>query len=105
MLSECQRLRKKAEAMGLPTDLTGEHFCMRRSAGIDDLQAFKRETLLDILSGDYAYTDECFRKVNLASERLARRNVRRLLVPERKEPGPVRRVGGGVEAVAAVGSN
>jgi hypothetical protein len=76
MLSECQRLRKKAEAMGLPTDLTGEHFCVRRSAGIEDLQSFKRETLLDILSGDYAYTDECFRKTNAAGERLARRNLR-----------------------------
>lgn len=104
MLSECQRLRKKVEGMGLPTDLTGEHFCLMRSAGESGLKTFKRETLLDILSGDYAYTDECFRKANAASERLARKNLGRLLVPQKAVPGagavvrPASRIGAAVSA-------
>jgi radical SAM superfamily enzyme YgiQ (UPF0313 family) len=102
MLSECQRLRRKVEAMGLPTDLAGEHFCLMRSAGESDLHSFKRETLLDILSGDYAYTDECFRKTNAASERLARKNLRQLLAPPKAAPRTSATAGAGVRPASRI---
>jgi radical SAM superfamily enzyme YgiQ (UPF0313 family) len=105
MLVECQRLRKKVESLGMPTDLAGEHFCLMRSAGESDLKLFKRETLLDILSGDYAYTDECFRKVNVASERLARRNLRQLLAVPKAPPCAASRLANRLKTAAPAGSN
>lgn len=75
-LAECQKLRRRVEEMGLPTDLTDEHFMMMRAVGETDTARFKRETLLDILSGNYEYLDDCYSKMNAMSERLAGENRR-----------------------------
>jgi len=60
--------------MGIPTDLSDEHFLMLRAAGyegLDGAKAFKRETLLDIISCDYRQVGEISRKINADSMRLA----------------------------------
>jgi radical SAM superfamily enzyme YgiQ (UPF0313 family) len=75
ILLECQRLRERVEALGIPTDLTDEHFAVMRAIGIRDVHRFKRETLLDILSGDYENLDACYAQMNLASRRLAAENA------------------------------
>jgi hypothetical protein len=79
MLMECQRLRERVEAMGFSTDLTDEHFAVMRAVGIDDVPQFKRETLLDILSGDYEYLDACYTRLNQSSKQLAAENARALV--------------------------
>lgn len=75
MLKECQRLRERVEAMGIPTDLTDEHFAVMRAVGIRDVKQFKRETLLDILSGNYDNLDAYYSLMNLASRKLAGDNA------------------------------
>ncbi|GAB4257762.1 MAG: hypothetical protein Kow0092_04870 [Deferrisomatales bacterium] len=76
LLEECARLRRAAEAMGLPTDLSDEHFLMLRAAGYEGregAEAFKRETLLDVVACDYRTLGSVAARVNAESARLAGR--------------------------------
>jgi hypothetical protein len=60
--------------MGIPTDLSDEHCLMLRAAGYEGkagAEAFKRETLLDIVSCDYRVLREVSSRINAESGRLA----------------------------------
>ncbi len=79
LLDECGRFRKAVEAMGIPTDISDEHFLMLRAAGYEGregAEAFKRETLLDIVSCDYRRLTGVSRRINTESRRLARASCR-----------------------------
>lgn len=79
LLEECGRFRKAVEALAIPTDLSDEHFLMLRAAryqGKTGAEAFKRETLLDIVSCDYRQLTAASAKVNAESRRLAARSTR-----------------------------
>lgn len=74
LLEECGRLRREAEALGIPTDLSDEHFLMLRAAGYrgrEGAETFKRETLLDIVSCDYRTLGSIAARINAESRRLA----------------------------------
>lgn len=74
LLEECGRLRREAEALGIPTDLSDEHFLMLRAAGYrgrEGAEEFKRETLLDIVSCDYRTLGNIAERINAESCRLA----------------------------------
>jgi tRNA A37 methylthiotransferase MiaB len=74
LLQECSRFRKAAEALGIPTDLSDEHFLMLRAAGYrgrEGAQEFKRETLLDIVSCDYRTLRGISTRIHAESGRLA----------------------------------
>ncbi len=75
LLEECGRFRRAVEAMGIPTDISDEHFLMLRAAGYrgrEGVETFKRETLLDIVSCDYRKLSLLSRRINAESRRLAR---------------------------------
>jgi hypothetical protein len=74
LLEECSRFRKTVERMGIPTDLSDEHFLMARVAGFEGKEGaerFKRETLLDIVSCDYRQSRGISGRINQESQRLA----------------------------------
>ena len=73
LLEECGRFRKAVEAMGIPTDLSDEHFLMLRAAGYrghEGAEEFKRETLLDIISCDYATLRGITMRINACKPQL-----------------------------------
>jgi hypothetical protein len=47
-------------------------------AGKEGVKEFKKETLLDILSCNYDFTDKIYKEVNLVSELIAGSNFMRL---------------------------
>lgn len=71
ILSECGELRKDVEqALGIPTDISDEHFLMLYAAGMREKKEIikaKQETMLDIVSCDYAYTNALAARVNAFS--------------------------------------
>ncbi|HTY44623.1 MAG TPA: cobalamin-dependent protein [Patescibacteria group bacterium] len=71
LLAECNEMRKIVEnELGIPTDISDEHFLMFYSAGIrdrDGVARAKKETMLDIVSCDYRLTREISAKVNAFS--------------------------------------
>ncbi|MDF1552124.1 MAG: cobalamin-dependent protein [Deferrisomatales bacterium] len=74
LLEECGRFRKAVEAMGIPTDLSDEHFLMLRAAGYrgrEGAEEFKRETLLDIISCDYATLRGITARINKYTSQVA----------------------------------
>ncbi|GAB4255129.1 B12-binding domain-containing radical SAM protein [Deferrisoma sp.] len=84
LLNECGRFRKAVEAMGIPTDISDEHFLMLRAAGYEGregAEAFKRETLLDIVSCDYRTLFGVSERINAESRRLARLSLEATRAP------------------------
>ncbi len=74
LLAECQRLREAIESRGIATEVTDEHFLILRAAGFagrEGVEEFKRQALLDIISGDYRWIDGIREAVNQASRRQA----------------------------------
>ncbi|MFC1479549.1 B12-binding domain-containing radical SAM protein, partial [Planctomycetota bacterium] len=72
LMRECGRMRKGIEELGIETDVSDEHFLMQIASGYEsNPQEFKKESLLDIISGDYEWLEEVGRKVNTYSSRLA----------------------------------
>jgi hypothetical protein len=74
LLEECSRFRKTVDRMGIPTDLSDEHFLMARAAGYEGREGaerFKQETLLDIVSCDYRTLGVISSRINAESHRLA----------------------------------
>ena len=60
--------------MGIPTDLSDEHFLMLRSAGFEGREGarrFREVTSLDVVSGDYRNLHSIAARVNARSRRLA----------------------------------
>lgn len=80
LLEECGRFRAKVEKeLHIPTDISDEHFLMFYAAGFKDEQDIiniKRETMLDIVSCDYAITEDISRRVNNYSQKLAESNFK-----------------------------
>jgi len=90
LLAECNDFRKEVErGLKIPTDISDEHFLMFHAAGIrtdEEILAAKRETLLDIVSSDYRYTQGLTRRINAFS-----RNLCGLLETEHPLPAPLER--------------
>ena len=58
--------------------MTDEHFLMLRAAGYkgsEGVKAFKRESMLDIISSEYAFIRNMEEIVNKKSETLAKGNM------------------------------
>ena len=81
LLAECNNFRKAVEnELGIPTDISDEHFLMFYAAGIlekDDIQKAKMETMLDIVACDYRYTRSLTGQVNAYSRGLCEGRRRR----------------------------
>ncbi|HUI70530.1 MAG TPA: cobalamin-dependent protein [Spirochaetia bacterium] len=79
LLIECSDLRSFVQReLGIPTDISDEHFLMFYAAGIRDARAIleeKDQTMLDILSCDYRRTHELSQKVNDYSRKLSAANT------------------------------
>ena len=75
LLAECGEFRGLVQSeLGIPTDISDEHFLMFYAAGIRDagaIAAAKDETMLDILSCDYRRTREISARVNEYSRALS----------------------------------
>ncbi|MDR3592266.1 MAG: radical SAM protein [Negativicutes bacterium] len=74
LLKETGRLRAYAAGIGIPTDISDEYLMMTEAIGMSsrlDMMKFKRETLLDIISGSTGYTREIAAAINAASRQLA----------------------------------
>lgn len=78
LLEKCQEMRNGFERLGFPTEITDEHFLLLRNAGYrdkDGVEIFKRETLLDIISCDYDFTNKVYKEVDKVSEMIAESNI------------------------------
>ncbi|MFA5856228.1 MAG: cobalamin-dependent protein [Candidatus Pacearchaeota archaeon] len=74
-LEECEKLRKAIELKGIPADLTDEYFLMIDSAGYkgkEGLIRFKKDTSIDLVSGDYSNIEKIRESTNRFSEELTR---------------------------------
>jgi len=75
ILRECQSFKKEvSQKLGIPVDLSDEHFLMIRAAGKftpEGIEEFKKESLIDILSADYQYLDKMGQQVSAHSRKLA----------------------------------
>jgi hypothetical protein len=78
ILAESQKFRHSVEKdLGIPTDLSDEHFLMIRSAGLlspQGIKEFKEGSLVSIVSCDYTYLDNIAAKVNDYSQSLCNFN-------------------------------
>lgn len=77
-LAECERLRKAVEGKGIPSDLTDECFLMIEGAGYSgkrELERFKKETSIDLISSDYRNIERIAEQTNRFSQQLAEFNV------------------------------
>jgi hypothetical protein len=74
LLSECGEMRSAVEEkLGIPTDVSDEHFLMFYSAGLrspEQIREAKRKTVLDILSCDYRASQRICRRVNTFSRKI-----------------------------------
>lgn len=72
LLVECNQFRNIVEKeLQIPTDISDEHFLMFYSAGIrekEDIVKAKNDTMLDIISCDYRFTQKISSKVNAYSK-------------------------------------
>jgi hypothetical protein len=75
---ESQRLRRTVESsLGIPTDLSDEHFLMMECANIntaEQIAAFKRSVAVSLVSCDYSYIDMIAARVDDRSAALAALN-------------------------------
>jgi hypothetical protein len=72
IMKECGRMRKAIESEGIETDVSDEHFMMQIATGYTQRRKeFKRQSLLDIISGDYRWTEDVGHKLNQYSQQLA----------------------------------
>ncbi|MBA4386904.1 MAG: hypothetical protein C0404_02920, partial [Verrucomicrobia bacterium] len=78
VIAVSQSLRNEVQnVIGIPTDLSDEHFLMMWAAGITgkaEVMSFKKNVLLDLVSCDYTYIDAIGRKVSERSMELADAN-------------------------------
>jgi len=77
LLEECSEMRKGFENIGFPTEITDEHFLLLRNAGYEGkegVKKFKKETLLDLLSCNYNFTNKIYEEVNQVSNLIAESN-------------------------------
>jgi hypothetical protein len=78
ILEVSQGFRNEVQnGLGVPTDLSDEHFPMMQAAGLTGKEAtreFKMNVPLDLVSRDYTYIDAIGRKVSARNARLAALN-------------------------------
>ncbi|MBA4387038.1 MAG: hypothetical protein C0404_03595 [Verrucomicrobia bacterium] len=78
ILEVSQAFRNEVQnGLGVPTDLSDEHFLMMQAAGItgrEGIREFKLNAMLDLIACDYAYIDSIGRKVSERSRKLAASN-------------------------------
>ncbi len=101
LLKETGRLRAYAAGIGIPTDISDEYLMMTEAIGLIsrlDMMMFKRETLLDIISGGTGCTREIAAAINAASRRLAATNTKASRRRRTAKGDPVR-------GLAATGAN
>jgi radical SAM superfamily enzyme YgiQ (UPF0313 family) len=73
ILKECGRLRKAIEQENIETDVSDEHFLMLVASGYSGrTDEFKRQSMLDIISGDYRWSGRIEGQLNRFSEQLAK---------------------------------
>ncbi|MBA4387703.1 MAG: hypothetical protein C0404_06960 [Verrucomicrobia bacterium] len=73
LLDETMRLRAAFERNSIPTDMGDETFLLLHATG-EDSARFKKETLADILSCNYEYSNQLYAAANRMSKTLARSN-------------------------------
>lgn len=74
-LSECERMRKAVESIGIPSDITDEYYLMIEGAGYngkEGLERFKKETILDLVSTNYRNIYRLAEQTNRLSSELSR---------------------------------
>jgi radical SAM superfamily enzyme YgiQ (UPF0313 family) len=75
VLELCGKMRRAIDKdLGIPTDLSDEHFLMLRAAGMEGREGarlFREVTTLDVVSGDYRNIREIAARVNKRSAELA----------------------------------
>jgi len=77
LLEKCGEMRKGFEKIGFPTEITDEHFLLLRNVGYEGkegIKKFKKETILDILSCNYNFTNKIYEEVNQFSKLIAESN-------------------------------
>ncbi|KPK96211.1 hypothetical protein AMJ80_01225 [bacterium SM23_31] len=77
ILKKCNEMRNGFESAGFSTELTDEYFLLMRNTGYDNkktIEIFKKETILDMVSGNYNFTNSIYYRVNKASELIAESN-------------------------------
>ncbi|MFH1248686.1 MAG: cobalamin-dependent protein [archaeon] len=77
LLKDCSELRNEVESLGFPTDLSDEHFLMLRAAGFkgkEGVLKFKEESIRDVASANYKWSNDICRRVNDYSSMLASSN-------------------------------
>ncbi len=75
IMKECGRLRKAIEQEGIETDVSDEHFLIQIASEYSGrADEFKRQSLLDIISGDYRWSEKIGKRLNRFSEQLAQSN-------------------------------
>ncbi|MBU4070214.1 MAG: cobalamin-dependent protein [Nanoarchaeota archaeon] len=77
LLEECNELRNQIKEISVPTDVSDEHFLMLRAAGFlgeKGVKEFKKESIKDIVSSNYGWTNKICEKVDKYSNKLAKSN-------------------------------
>ncbi len=73
ILKACGQLRRAIEQEGIETDVSDEHFLMQVASGYSDrANEFKRQSVLDVISGDYRWSEKIEDQLNRFSEHLAK---------------------------------
>jgi hypothetical protein len=78
LLKETGKLRQAVADMGIPTDISDEYLMMTEAIGYKsklDLLQFKRDSLLDIMTGTASYAREMAEKINGQSRCIASQNI------------------------------
>ncbi len=72
IMKECGRMRRAVKDLGIETDISDEHFLIMLAAGYTGRSGeFKRQSLLDIISGDYTWSEKIGKRLNRYSVSLA----------------------------------
>lgn len=77
LLRETGKLRKAIAELGIPTDISDEYLMMTEAIGYRttlDLLKFKKESLMDIMTGSTFYSKDIVNRINEHSRTLARMN-------------------------------
>lgn len=72
IMKACGQLRKAIEQEGIETDVSDEHFLIQIASGYRGrADEFKHQSLLDIISGDYRWSEKIGKRLNRFSKQLA----------------------------------
>jgi len=84
IMKECGRLRKAIEQEGIETDVSDEHFLIQVASGYSgQADKFKRQSMLDIISGDYRWSEKIEDQLNQFSEQLAKKSCDNICIQDK----------------------